>query len=327
MSSAVLLLASLLCGTSPETHQQTLALEARVRSAPIVVQQTNTTRIVNDTIYVRADAETVTNTTRIVNDTIYVRADAETAPFDDPADLEGISLYFARRGPNTFALTREPLRYDDDTGPLFAGFGRGELTKALALPFAFPFGDVSHQQVTISAMRGVHFSDRPAIPAKPFGAIEAITGAPLISPLFDYQNSPGGKAIVFVKQSAEAVTITFRREFPSLVDYDLQAVLSANGDIRFSYRHVQNIAWGGVVVTTGGESWMSDTAKLATFTDAAGTSSRSSVRLARCSTSALSRSRAWPVPRCSSCAFVRPRRSIRPCSAKARRTWFFWAIR
>lgn len=248
--NVAILLAALLCGTSPETHQQTLALDARVRSMPIAAQQTNTTRVVNDTIYVRADAE--------------------TAPFDDPADLEGISLSFARRGPNTFALTREPLRYDDDIGPLFAGFGRGEFTKPLALPFAFPFGEGAHQQVTISAMRGIHFTDRPAIPAKAFGAIETITGAPLISPLFDYQSSPGGKAIVFVKQSAEAVTITFRREFPSLVDYDMQAVLFVNGDIRFSYRRVQNIAWGGVVVTTGGESWMSGTTRLTTIADPAG---------------------------------------------------------
>lgn len=250
MTPAVFLLASLLCGTSPETHRQTVALDARVRATPRAALQTNTTRVVNDTIYVRADAE--------------------TAPFDDPADLEGISLYFARRGTNTFAVSREPLRYDEEVGPLFAGFGRGEFTRPLALPFAFPFGNLAHEQVTISAMRGIHFTERPSIPAKPFEAIEMIAGAPLISPLFDYQNSPGGKAIVFVKSTAEAVTITFRRELPSLIDYDLQAQLFANGDIRFSYKRVQNIAWGGVVVTTGGDSWMRDTATIATIDDPAG---------------------------------------------------------
>ena len=175
-----------------------------------------------------------------------------------------------RRGANTFAVTRETLRYDDEVGALFAGFGRGEFTRPLALPFAFPFGNLAHEQVTISAMRGIHFADRPSIPAKPFEAIEMIAGAPLISPLFDYQNSPGGKAIVFVKSTAETVTITFRREFPSLIDYDLQAQLFANGDIRFSYKRVENIAWGGVVVTTGGDSWMRDTATLATIDDPAG---------------------------------------------------------
>jgi hypothetical protein len=251
MTPVVLLLASLVCGTSPETHQQALALDARVRAT-------------------RVAALTATNTTRVVGDTIYVRADAETAPFDDPADLEGISLYFARRGANAFALTREPLRYDEEVGTLFAGFGRGEWTKPLTLPFAFPFGESAHAQATVSAMRGIHFSDRPALPAKPFAAMDVITGAPLISPLFDYQNSPGGKAIVFVKQSAEAVTLTFRREFPWLADYDVQAVLFANGDIRFSYKRVQNIAWGGVVVTTGGDSWMRETTAIASIEDPAG---------------------------------------------------------
>jgi hypothetical protein len=251
MTFAALILASFVCGTSPETHRQTLALDARVRAAA-------------------RSAAFAQKTTRIADDTFYVRADAETAPNDDPADLEGISIYVSRRGPNTFAATREPLRYDEDTGPLYVAFDRATSTKSLALPFAFPFGASAHSQVTLSVVRGIHFTDRPALPARNLEALEIITGDPLISPLLDYQNSPGGRPQIFVKQSAEAVTITFRRETPSTAEFDVQAVLFAGGDIRFSYKTVRNIAWGGPVVSTGAVSWMNEKAAMASFGDAAG---------------------------------------------------------
>jgi hypothetical protein len=251
MKFAALIVASLICGTSPEMHERTLALDARVRA---------TTRL----------AALAQKTTRVADHTLFVRADAETAPFDDPADLEGISLYFARRGPNTFAVSREALRYDDDTGPQFVAFDRATSAKVLALPFAFPFGAGAYDEVTLSVVRGIHFTARPILPARNVEALELITGDPLISPLLDYQDSPGGRPQVFVKQTAEAVTITFRRELPSPVDFDIQAVLYASGDIRFSYKTVRNIAWGGAVVSTGAGSWMSETTPVAAIADPAG---------------------------------------------------------
>lgn len=251
MLSASLILASLLCGTSPETHQQTLALDGRVRA---------TARV----------AALAQKTTRVAGDTFFVRADAETAPFDDPADLEGSSLYFSRRGPNTFAVTREPLQYDDDAGPLYVEFDRTTSTRTLTLPFAFPFGAGSHDEVTLSVVRGIHFSDRPTLPARNVTALELVAGDALISPLLDYQNSPGGRPRVFMKQTAEAVTITFRRDLPSAVDFDIQTVLFANGDVRFSYKTVRNISWGGAVVSTGASSWMNETTPVASIADPAG---------------------------------------------------------
>lgn len=252
MSLTALVLASLICGTSPETQQQVLALDQRVRARGVTSLAT-------------------AGTTRVAGDTFFVRADDETAPFDDPADLEGFSLYFARRDADTFAVTREPLRYDEDAGPIFVSFDRTTFTKALPLPFAFPFGTSAHDQVTVSVVRGIHFTVRPALPAQTIDALEAVTSSdPLISPLLDYQNSPGGRPRVFVKQTAESVTITFRRDLPSYIDFDVQAVLFANGDIRFSYKRVRNMAWGGVVVNTGASSWLNDKTPVATINDDAG---------------------------------------------------------
>lgn len=249
IAAALLIAQTLVCGTSPEMHERAMRLSAaalRPHSAAAVA-------------------------TRIANDTFYVRADDETVPNDDPADLEGLSLYFTRRDANTFAVTREPLRYDENVGPQYVAFDRATATKALTLPFAFPFGDARHQSVTLSVVRGIHFTDRPSLPAKNFDALEMLTTeAPLISPLLDYQGSQGSRPVVFVKQTNDAVTITFRRDLSSFIDFDMQAVLFANGDIRFSYKRVRNIAWGGVVVTTGAAAWMKDTETLATIEDTAG---------------------------------------------------------
>lgn len=209
--------------------------------------------------------------TRIANDTFYGGADGETVPNDDPADLEGLSLYFARRDAETFVVTREPLRYDENSGPQFVAFDRATATAPLTLPFAFPFGEARHETVTLSVVRGIHFTGRPALPAKNFGALEMVTAAaPLLSPLLDYQGSHGSRPVVFVKQTNDAVTITFRRDVPSFIDFDVQAVLFANGDVRYSYKRVRNIAWGGVVVTTGAAAWMNETEVLGSIADAAG---------------------------------------------------------
>ncbi|HET7436100.1 MAG TPA: hypothetical protein VFN10_15425 [Thermoanaerobaculia bacterium] len=233
-----ILLTAFVCGTSPAQTQRATELDRFV----------HLTRP-------RIEAQEA-STTRVVDDVIYVRADAETTPFDDPADLEGMSLRFTRKDAVTFTATREPLQYDEATGPLLGTFGRGEITKPLALPFAFPFGNAQYHDAWISVARGIHFSESPALFQNFFDALDLLASdAPLISPLYDFQDSMGSRPSVFVKSSASAVTITMRREFSDRIDFDLQVTLFASGDILFAYKKVRGISWGGVVVRTGDPAW------------------------------------------------------------------------
>jgi hypothetical protein len=191
--------------------------------------------------------------TRVVNDFLVVPADDLTAPFDDPADLQGMSFLFTRKSDTAFAVRHEGLVYDAEIGPLFVSFGRGETTKELELTqFEFPFGAGRHSKLMLSVSRGIHFTDRPALPAHAFAAFEMLMSTePMISPLFDHVGSASSRPDIFVKQTTAAVTITWRMQAPGAVDYDIQAVLFSNGDVRYAYRKLQRIAWGAVVLTTG----------------------------------------------------------------------------
>src|SRR5687768_16798327 len=165
---------------------------------------------------------------RVVNDFLIVGADEQIAPFDDPADLEGMSFLFVRKDANAYTVSRDAtFAYDEAVGPLFESFGRGASTKLLPLTeFAFPLGAQTYSLLTLSVTRGIYFTERPALPARNFAAFEMLTSTePLISPLLDYVNSPASRPDVYVKQAADAVTITWRIQFASVVDYDIQAVL------------------------------------------------------------------------------------------------------
>lgn len=241
------------CGTSPETQQKVEELHRRTHA-----------RVAS-----HANGEEPPST-RFADDVFFVRADELTAPNDDPADLEGLSLHITRRNASTFAVTKGALQYDEEIGPLYATFGRGVVTKELALPFAFPFGESAYGNATLSVARGVHFT-KAVVPSKNVDAMTlALASDPMLSPLFDYIGSPGGSPNVYVKSASDRVTITWRRADSAPFTYDVQAVLFANGDIRFAYRTVKNIGWGGVVVKTGSSAWMSEREPVATISDGRG---------------------------------------------------------
>src|SRR5688572_13540733 len=90
-----------MCGSTPATHEQAAHLSRWVeqRQAPDALLQKR------DVI-----------STRTVNNFLVVSADQTTAPFDDPADLEGMSLHFKRKNPIRFVVSREPLAYDTAIG-------------------------------------------------------------------------------------------------------------------------------------------------------------------------------------------------------------------
>jgi hypothetical protein len=247
------------CGTSDEVNAAAAQLDARVRARMAAV------RMHADSIMPEP------STTRVIGEYFAVRADEETAPNDDPADLEGHSLYLQRRDAN-YVVTRQPLQYDMEIGPLFVSFGRGETSKELPLTeFAFPFGDHVHSSVTLSVVRGIHFTEDPKIRSATFSEFDMLLSkVPVLSPLIDYHGSPSTRPDVYVRETGDRVTITWRHQGTARSEYDLQAVLFASGDIRFSYRRVRNIGWGGVVVNTGTDHWLQNRKGIAGVVDGTG---------------------------------------------------------
>ena len=228
--------ADAVCGTSDPTDRDARDLARVVAARPRV----------------RALAAAEPTPTRMVNGFLVVPADEETAPFDDPADLEGMSFLFTPAEESKFEIRREALTYDGEVGSLFLSFGRADTTLPLKLRFEFPFGSNVYSQATLSVVRGIHFATRPTLPSRNFVAFEMLTSRePLIAPLLDYVSSPGGRPDVYVKQTDSAITITWRSQAASMAAYDVQATLFRDGRIRFSYALVRNVAWGGAVLTTG----------------------------------------------------------------------------
>ena len=243
------------CGSATTTDEQASQLSQWVQ----LRQKPETTLQKRDVISSRA-----------VNNFVVVRADETTAPFDDPADLEGVSILFRRKNPTKFAVSREPLTYDTAIGPLFEPFDRGETSKKLTLSkMSFPFGPSIYTEMALSVARGIYFENDPAVPTRTLASFELMTGSqPLISPLLDYSASPGSSPEVHIKETSEALTITWKLENPGFVSYDIQATLFATGDIRFSYRTLRQVAWGSVVVTTGlPGGWLAEKATLGSFSD------------------------------------------------------------
>ena len=228
--------ADAVCGTSDRTDRDARDLARLVSARPRAM----------------AAAAATQRPVRIVNGFLVVPADDETAPFDDPADLEGMSFLFTPTVDATFEIRREPLAYDAEVGSLYLSFGRGDTTVPMHLRFAFPFGTKVYSEATLSVVRGIHFVTRPALPSRNFAAFEMLASQePLIAPLLDHLNSPGGRPDVYVKQNYAAITVTWRSQTGSIAAYDVQATLFRDGRIRFSYALVRNIAWGGAVLTTG----------------------------------------------------------------------------
>ena len=238
------------CGTSAQTNANAQRLATWARA--------------------RADAGGgAAATTRVAEDFVLVRADGQTAPFDDPVDLEGITLHFTRHDAATYTLTKLPLAYDADTGPLFESFGRGVSTREYALTsFTFPFGEAARNRITLSVARGIHFESEPAIPNRTFDATELLlTPKAIIAPLLDYFGSPAPRPDVHLKEADGALTITWKPQSVGAVDFDIQAVLFANGDIRFNYRKVRGLAWGGVALNTGNTAWIANRSVIGTASD------------------------------------------------------------
>jgi hypothetical protein len=199
---------------------------------------------------------------------IVLPADDLNAPFRHRFDLAGRSLELQRAGTQSFNVTNVALAYDADRGtelklPPGQTFTQIPLTK-----FRFPFFDREVTSLFISEFNGI-FLDTPAPnDVGQFGDLELLAQQQaVIAPLLTTVDSQFGQIpTIYVKETDDALTVTWTTT-GSRLDYDVQARLSRNGDIRFSYRGATSIFNGGVIVTSGRESWRTQRNTIVTIGD------------------------------------------------------------
>ncbi|HYR27718.1 MAG TPA: hypothetical protein VEU30_04595, partial [Thermoanaerobaculia bacterium] len=160
------------------------------------------------------------------------------------------TLNFTRSG-NGFTVQKAALAYDFDLGSSTQLVNAQ--TTAAVLPFQFPFFSSTYGNITIGANNAIYFGSAQTSTANQFFETDlAMSNFPVAAPLMVPSDSAGTFGYyytIYVKSTANAVTITWKNTYPG-DEYakDIQAVLFSNGNIRFSYRNVTNLT-GSVIVS------------------------------------------------------------------------------
>lgn len=255
----MLILATLLLATSPHLE---------CASGPRTNQ-----RVAELGAYGRAKAAQAKLATKLEerNGVFVFDADDATAPFRRPLDLAGKSLLFARRDAQTFAASVEPLVFDSALGP--AQVIVPPATAAVFdLNFDFPFRDRVVRRLWLSGNVGIFLAPPPATALDQRGDLELATMREAV--IAPYLTTPDTQGLVLAtvraKQTGGSATITWS----SGSAYTIQATLSSNGDIRFSYPSIGDVIGGSIVITTGDESWRDAREELLAATDGANDLSR-----------------------------------------------------
>lgn len=254
------------CGTSPLTFEQL----RRTRHRAQVERRRD----------LRADA---LSPMRAVNDIHIITADASMIPRGHPVDLEGFSIRYEPVDATSYRVSRLPLAYDANVGSPFEA-GMSGVTVAYPLThFAFPFYGETLETLHISGLFAIRGEARGVGAPTPrqYGPLELLTErgatiAPLVLPQAPF-NGWGAIRETFVRETEEAVTVTWRHTLDPVYEYaaemievaDVQARLEASGAITFSYRELENLSWGGAIVSAGGEDWDAGRVEIATLEDAA----------------------------------------------------------
>ncbi|HUR80218.1 MAG TPA: hypothetical protein VM733_05605 [Thermoanaerobaculia bacterium] len=224
-----------MCGTSPENDQ-------RVRA----VHETSHQRV-------RSLAE---RTVAIRDGAFYVQNDDSITPGYHPFDLAGQSLDFTRLGTTGFILQRRALHYNDPAGEPVRDFKADPSSTyfAHALPFSFPFNGQSYIEIFITAFNGIAFQRPVDEAATQFDELEAaVHRQPILSPLMTTTRRPRQLEApkVWITENGESIAVTWRSTGNAPFGYDVQAVLSKNGAITYSYKSVTAMRWGAPVILPG----------------------------------------------------------------------------
>lgn len=240
------------CATGPATDARVEALDQWVRA--------------RERQLVRAGKRIAVPESRIQGDVILHETTPSSLPFHNPFDLVGRTLTFVPEGDDSFRVSTRALDYDENVGALLHTFDNtgssGWHYRTVDLTsFTFPLGGASHSRLFVTAHNAIHFETPPLATIDQFTLLEALSlDQPIISPLLHTdQGTIFPVPAVFVKQTSDAVTVTWRSG-PSEWGFalDVQARLEASGRVDLSYRTVERFDWGTVLVTTGEEPWRSE---------------------------------------------------------------------
>ncbi|HEY5610988.1 MAG TPA: hypothetical protein VIL97_07265, partial [Thermoanaerobaculia bacterium] len=217
---------------------------------------------------VMRSAATGATASRFEQGVFVVERDDLTMPFDVPFDLEGASLVFEPLAADRYRVTREPLQYDDDIGPILIRFqGRDEIQSFDLTKFGFPFYGIERRKIYFTSSPSVYFETPNPLADGQHGPLELITERkPLIAPYLFGTHSLFSAASVYLREEADRMVVTWRSLFGSF-PYDIQMVLSANGTVRIAYKQAKNGQGSAFAFTSGAEASMRERASLATITD------------------------------------------------------------
>jgi len=185
---------------------------------------------------------------------LMLQGDAFNNPFAHPPDLEGKTVVFTRKDAETFTGRTTSLAYDDAIGNVVDIAFDSASSKAVHLPFSFPFFDRTVSDVTINTRNAIVVDaplDTPA--AQQWGKLELATQRqPVIAPLMIATENSAVK--VYMRTTADMLLVTWSSPRGTWL-YNVQAKITADGTISFSYRSLAQAPAAAVLVTSGNESW------------------------------------------------------------------------
>jgi hypothetical protein len=214
---------------------------------------------------------------RVERSIVVMDTDPINSLFDQPFDLLGKTVSLRRDEDGGFIASSGPLAWDSDTGALFHEFERSNDSDWHFVPyelssFSFPFGSRTVSELFISSQLRVEFDTPMTAQFYQFNLVEALSvETPVIAPLAQTLAPRPDPPEVYLKESGEALTITWRTPEPSYFGADVQLRIEPSGDLHFSYHSIRGgNAWGSLLVSTGEEPWRSHRTRLTTFSDPGG---------------------------------------------------------
>ncbi|HYR28116.1 MAG TPA: hypothetical protein VEU30_06590, partial [Thermoanaerobaculia bacterium] len=188
----------------------------------------------------------------------YLPADETLAVGGNTFDLAGRSLVFEPRGNAAFATRREPLRYQDP-GTLLHDFAPRtgspwhyvtyDLTQ-----FTFPIFGRSVTRLYLTAFNEIELGEPVEESTALFDHLEAaVHRNPVLSPLVITNRKPRFLAYpqLFVRETPDALFVTWKSVDGSTFGYDMQAELRRDGTVVYSYKSMREMKWGTPLLSPG----------------------------------------------------------------------------
>ncbi|HEX8153605.1 MAG TPA: hypothetical protein VF698_10785 [Thermoanaerobaculia bacterium] len=197
-----------------------------------------------------------------------VTADDQNAPFRNPIDLDGRSINFRRTGNEAYDVFTGGVVFDEDRGARVNLEGGSPRSRRIGFTyFLFPFFDRNVSAVWIADNNALYIEPPKSADFRQYSDLEVVTQrVPMIAPMLLTRPLTTDAPEIFFKETRGSLTFTWR-VVEGEAPYEIQVVLFAGGNMRFSYRNVKNLRAGAIVVTDAIEPWRDRREQLAVTED------------------------------------------------------------